>query len=631
MKGNFFTFILLTFSILSISAQDTLKNVELQQIDVYGTRNSLVSEQLRVVYSISKEEIAALPVQDINELLDYLPSIDVRQRGANGTQADLSIRGGTFDQVLILLNGVNITDVQTGHYSLDLPITLGSVEKIEILQGTSMNIFGLSAFSGAVNIITGQTAETKGAAEIVAGDFGLFSAMANLKVVHKKWVFSGAVSHSSANGYTENTDYKMNNVFLQANFKNKKIGNFNFQIGAQTKDYGANAFYSATNTNQFDATKTLLGSAQWEKHFGNFAIEASAFYRRHHDRYEWIRNTPTGRNFHLTDIVGGNVKGAYFSKIGKTSLGVEVRNEHIFSTNLGDSLAKPVKIPLEKTDTMFQVGKNRLNINYFVEQAFFVKIFSASIGVSGNYNAMFGHNFAFGANVGYEFYKNSRIYLNVNRALRLPAFTDLYYKSRVQTSNPNLKPEENITAELGVKFYHKGFYTNFSAFYRAGKNIIDWLDRKGDGVEMWEAKNHTQINTFGGEIAVGYRSDKFVRNAEISYSYLNSVSKFDENYQSKYALDYLKHKLSVRFEHKIYKGFGASWQYILQERNGSYKKNEQDTDYQAFGLLDGRIFWQNPRLKFFIEATNILDIKYFDIVGIQQPSRWVKAGVEVRF
>jgi iron complex outermembrane receptor protein len=283
---------------------------------------------------------------------------------------------------------------------------------------------------------------------------------------------------------------------------------------------------------------------------------------------------------------------------------------------------------MEKTDTMFMVGKNRMNINYFAEQAFFVKNFSASIGVSGNYNAMFGHNFAFGANAGCEFYKNSRVYLNVNRALRLPTFTDLYYKSAVQDANPNLKPEENLTAEIGVKFSHKGFYANFAAFYRHGNNIIDWVKLPTE--TKWRSENR-KIDTYGGEIAVGYRSNKFVRNAKISYSYLNSIAELAENLQSKYALDYLKHKLSVRFEHKIYRGFGASWQYVLQRRNDYVNANGDLVKYDAFGLLDGRIFWQNPRLKFFLEATNILDVKYFDIVGIMQPSRWVKAGAEVRF
>ncbi|MDR0830913.1 MAG: TonB-dependent receptor, partial [Prevotellaceae bacterium] len=146
----------------------------------------------------------------------------------------------------------------------------------------------------------------------------------------------------------------------------------------------------------------------------------------------------------------------------------------------------------------------------------------------------------------------------------------------------------------------------------------------------WHSENR-QIDTYGGEVLVGYRSNRFVRNAEISYSYLNSVSEFDQNYRSKYALDYLKHKLAVRFEHKIYKGFGASWQYVLQRRNDYVNQNGEMVKYDTFGLLDGKIFWQNPRLQVFIAATNILDTKYYDILGVLQPSRWVKAGVEVRF
>ncbi|MDR2685043.1 MAG: TonB-dependent receptor, partial [Prevotellaceae bacterium] len=520
---KFSTFVLLIFSIILLNAQDTLKN-GLPAIDVYGTRNPLISEQLRVVYSISREEIAQLPVQDINELLDCLPGIDARQRGANGVQADLSIRGGTFDQVLILLNGVNITDVQTGHYSLDLPILPGAVDKIEILQGTSMNLFGLSAFSGAVNIVTGQTPENKGSISLTAGNFGLFSPSARLNAAKGKFIFSGSVSHSSSTGYAENTDFKINNVFLQAVFKDSLLGKFNFQVGAQTKDYGANAFYSLAYPNQFDATKTLLSSLQWEKFFGKFSLSASAFYRRHHDKFELFRkgtaNYPAGRNFHLTDIAGGNIKAAYFSKNGKTSFGVEARNEHIFSNVLGDTLKKPEKISLEKTDTMFICGKNRLNINYFLEQVLFIKKFSASVGISGNYNSMFKTNIVFGANAGYEFYKNSHVYINFNNAVRLPTFTDLYYRSATQQSDPNLKPEESMTVEIGVKYSYKGFYLNFSTFCRSGKNIIDWVQYPNETV--WRVANHTHINTLGGEVAVGYRGRKYLKNIELSYSYINS-------------------------------------------------------------------------------------------------------------
>lgn len=639
MKRKISTFTLLIISVLSTYAQDSL-HVELNEVDILRQRNSLVSEQLRVVYSISRAEIASLPVQDINELLDYLPGVDVRQRGAGSTQADLSMRGGTFDQVLVLLNGINITDVQTGHYSLDLPVLLSQIDRIEVLQGTSMPLFGLSAFSGAINIITGQEVNNQVVASIVGGSYGLFTPAIKGNFSKNKWNFMGAFSHNSSSGYIDDTDFKNYNLFLQTNYQDKKVGKIDLQLGIQTKEYGANSFYSLNPMyqNQFDATKTLISSAQWEKNIGKFSLNASAFYRRHHDRFELFRDfelldgTPApawykNHNFHLTEVFGANFKAAFFSKIGKTSVGIEARNEHIFSNVLGDLLEKPRKISLEKTDTTFTYGKNRLNINYFAEQSFFIKKISVSAGISGNYNSMFKHNFAFGANFGYEFYKNSRVYLNFNRALRLPTFTDLYYKTATHISNQNLGAENSLTLEIGAKYSVKRWYSSVSLFYRAGRDIIDWVRLPEE--EKWRSMNHTAINTFGGEFSVGYRGN-WVKKAEIGYSYINS-DKTKSAYLSMYALDYLQHKAIFMLEHRIWKNFGASWQITLQKRNGSYQNADaQMIDYKPFALWNGRLFWQNSVINIFAEATNILGTKYYDYGGILQPQRWLKAGIELK-
>ena len=147
------------FATESKDSTSLLTENNLNEINIIGNHRNIYSENLRVITSITKEQIKNLPVQNVNELLDYLPGIDVRQRGTNGVQADVSMRGGTFDQVLILLNGINITDPQTGHYNMDLPVDLSMIERIELLQGTSMTLFGLSAFSGAINIITNESAK----------------------------------------------------------------------------------------------------------------------------------------------------------------------------------------------------------------------------------------------------------------------------------------------------------------------------------------------------------------------------------------------------------------------------------------------------------------------------------------
>lgn len=616
-------------------AQDTANVVQLDEVNVLENHNTLISEKLRVVYTITRQEIASLPTQDINELLDYLPGIDVRQRGVGGTQADLSMRGGTFDQVLVLLNGVNITDVQTGHYSLDIPVLLNQIDRIEILQGTSMSLFGLSAFSGAINIITEQNAENKISAAIVGGDNGLFTPSIKGNFLKNKWNFMGAYSHSSSGGYIRNTDFSNNNVFLQAHYKDKKNGKINFQLGGQTKNYGANSFYSLAYPEQFEAVKTLIASAQWEKLIKNFSLNSSLFYRRHHDRFELFRegtnNLPAwykSHNYHQTDVFGANFKTAYYTKISKTAVGIELRNEHIFSNVLGDLLDSPHKILFENTDTAFTYGKNRMNINYFAEQAFFIKKFSASAGISGNYNSMFKNNFAFGINLGYEFLKNSHLYLNLNRALRLPTFTDLYYKSATQISNPNLKPENSMTLEFGTKYLVKHFRSNISAFYRMGRDIIDWIKLPQE--VKWQSVNHTEINTLGGEFSASLFGFHWIKNIEINYSYIHA-DKIASEYISKYALDYLQHKATIRLEHHIWKSFGATWQFAFQKRNGSFEDaSKQIVNYKSFKLFDGKIYWQSNTTKIFIEATNILNTKYFDYGGIIQPQRWIRVGIELK-
>ena len=146
--------IALLFSICLLSgiySQTSVKNVDLEEVEISADRTQLYSSLGRIVTTIEKVQIEQAAVRSIDDLLDFVAGIDVRQRGANGVQADLSIRGGSFDQILVLLNGVNITDPQTGHYNLDIPVDIGDVSRVEILQGSSARVLGPNAFSGAIN------------------------------------------------------------------------------------------------------------------------------------------------------------------------------------------------------------------------------------------------------------------------------------------------------------------------------------------------------------------------------------------------------------------------------------------------------------------------------------------------
>lgn len=636
MKKTFFT-LCLGLACLPILAVEE-KEMDIEEITVTAQRAQIASESLRVITSLTRDDIEALPVQNINELLDYLPGIDIRQRGSNGTQADISMRGGTFDQVLILLNGVNITDVQSGHHNLDLPIELGMIDRIEILQGTNMNLFGLSAFSGAINIITGQSKPdappVQANASLTAGQYGLFNPALGGKFKADTWTISASASYNESSGYTYNTGYEYGNIFLQARTEESRSGRWNIQLGGQLKEFGANAFYSLSYPDQFEATKTLLGSVGWDKTFGQWNISASAYFRTHYDRFELIHDLSTapawytGHNYHLNRTLGANLKASYFSRIGKSTIGIEVRDDHILSTVLGDSLDTPRPVPFTQDSVMFLFSKDRLNLNYFAEQAFYFGQWAASVGISGNYNNMFKHNFCFGANIGYQFAREGNVYANVNRSLRLPTYTDLYYKSATQIANPGLKPETALTTEIGAKWAHKGLRTQISAYYRIGENIIDWIKLPEE--EQWRSMNHTRVDGMGGEASVSYRYGYWLKNIGVSYSFCH-LDKDAGEYMSKYALDYLKHKLVFSLEHGIYKGFGASWQLSYQSRVGTYTdRSGVTTAYRPFWLLDGRIYWTNKQITVYAEATNLTDCTYYDYGGILQPQRWVKTGIQVK-
>ncbi|MCR5533339.1 MAG: TonB-dependent receptor plug domain-containing protein, partial [Paludibacteraceae bacterium] len=126
----------------------------LQEVQVVSQQTEIYSQAYRLVTQISSEAIAAIPATTVADLLMTLPGLDIRTRGASGAQADVSMRGGTFDQVMVLLNGVCVSDAQTGHYAMNIPVPLSAIERIEVLEGAAASLTGGNAFCGAINIVT---------------------------------------------------------------------------------------------------------------------------------------------------------------------------------------------------------------------------------------------------------------------------------------------------------------------------------------------------------------------------------------------------------------------------------------------------------------------------------------------
>ena len=280
--------------------QDTTEvkmQFDLDEIEVSAQRSpALYSQVARIISVIGRKEIEAAPAQSIQELLEYVAGVDVRQRGAEGVQADVSIRGGTFDQTLILLNGINITDPQTGHHNLNLPISLNQVERIEVLEGPAARIYGPNAFSGAINIVTKQLGEKNIKLSFGGGSFGFFDAGLSGSFKTGELNHSVAVNRKSSKGYIDNIDFVISNIFY-SNQINIEKGRFSFQVGAAEKGFGANSFYTPKYPNQYEETKTLFTSVKWESS-SKFHLTPVVYWRRHQDRFE----EPTGRDHSVPEM-----------------------------------------------------------------------------------------------------------------------------------------------------------------------------------------------------------------------------------------------------------------------------------------------------------------------------------------
>lgn len=635
-----------------ISAQTAEKNnageklYELEEVEVTGSRVSLtVSQAARIVTVLDREAIAAAPVQSINDLLKYAAGVDVRQRGDMGVQTDISIRGGTFDQITILLNGINICDPQTGHNAADFPVELSEIERIEVLEGPAGRVYGTSSLVGAINIVT-RTAKDSGA-EVFAdgGSYGYFKGGA--MVSHVKNGLSNQVSgsYSRSDGFSRskaenlNADFKYARLFYQGRYENDQV-DVRWHAGFTNKDYGANTFYSTLSDEQFEHVRKYYTAVQAETKGDVYHFKPSVYWNRSDDRFEFYRGMPEKSpfNYHQTDVYGVNLNNYIQTFLGKTAFGAEFRNEGVRSTSLGEPLNSPVKVP--GADADFTLGLNRTNLSFHLEHNIVLRRFTLSAGVIAVKNTGNEMKFRFypGVDASYQFARDWKVYASYNTSLRMPTFTELYYSVGGHKADKYLKPEEMQAVEVGVKYLRPGIRGTLSLYRYHGTDMIDWIKDISQGDDApWQSVNHAVINTMGAEASVLVdirelmQRDAFVRSVNVSYSYIDQDKETTPNLQSKYALEYLRHKFVAQANFRIWKLLEMNVSYRWQDRMGNYQKGNSMVSYEPYSLVDARFIWNASQYKIYVEGNNLLNKTYYDHGNIPQPGIWVRAGVSYRF
>ncbi|MBR6286937.1 MAG: TonB-dependent receptor, partial [Bacteroidaceae bacterium] len=401
---------------------------EIAEVNVIGTRAPLSGDRaVRLVQVLSRKDIEASSAQSVNDLLKLVAGIDVRQRGANGVQTDVGINGGNCDQVTVLLNGVNITNPQTGHLTVDLPVTPDDIERIEVIEGGASRVYGSNAFSGAINIITRQPVSSAIGANIQAGSFGTAGANTNCSLsstTNQHYISAG---YSRSDGGSENSDYKkMNGYWLgKATLKNLKL---NAQLGMSRMDYGANTFYGTGSRNQYEEGRRYLAAVGAET-TSRIVVKPSAYWNRSIDHYVWTRTNPQAyENFHQTNVYGASL-GAHTSwKLGTSAVNMEIRREEILSTRLGKEIGSGNhKVPGH--DTYYKYFDGRTNFSLYLEHAVEIQDVSLSLGLIANENSATDNGMELypGIDLSWKPAEGMRLYASFNKSLRMPTFTDLYY------------------------------------------------------------------------------------------------------------------------------------------------------------------------------------------------------------
>lgn len=596
---------------------------DLQEVWIHENRlQASVFQKNRNIYVLDQKAISALPCQSINELLSYVTGVDIRQRGPWGAQSDVSMDGGTFDQTLVMVNGIKISDPQTGHNMMNVPIPLDAIERIEVVRGPAARTYGINALNGAINIITKDPQTNFADVHLYTGSsfskdtsdnklYGGVGAQATFGYKGTKAQHLLSIGGDRSSGYRYNSSFGNNKSFYQATYKLNSNDHVSVMGGYIYNKFGANGFYSAPGDVESEETVQtgIVGIDAQIQLTPIWTLKPRVSYRYNHDEYVYIRQKPeVYRNRHETHVASAELNNTIRTAIGTLGLGLEARNEIINSSNLGNW--------------------DRSHYGFFGEMDFSpIKRLRINIGAYANYSSPFGWSLLPGADIGYELCRDIKIFANAGAGQRLPTYTDWYYKGYENIGNPQLGPERAINLEAGIKqrAIH-GLQLSSSVFVKRTYDFIDWV--KDELTDPWQPRNFHTLYTKGFTFTSMYQKHLGAPqqgldfSARLSYTYLHSRIDHDAELGqaiSRYALENLRHQIGA-----ILNATYGPWGLTLA---GRYHER---INYKSYFLLDGRASYSNGACSLYVDLSNLLDVQYIEAGAVPMPGRWASLGFRYR-
>jgi len=651
--------ILLVFSAISshsiIAQIDSLHYISIPEVVISTCPGNLSPKEApRSISIILPQEIINAASTSLGEVLEGVAGFDLRERGAFGIQSDISIRGGSFEQTAMIINGVRWSAPHTAHHLMDVTFDVEDISRIEVLKGGSSPFLGTGALSGTASIFTGPGRENKAFASIKAGSFGMLRIKSTVDFGSQNFRHRFAVSRLSTTGYVENTDAKM----MLASYSSSLIheaGLFNFSISSANKAFGAQNFYTASYPTQYEETETLQSQLSWEQSYGNLKLQGALHIRNHNDMFELFRESEDfyentadgfyvmngdtaalyapgaswyhGPNRHKSLTKGTSGSAVYDGSLGFTAFRFDLRKESVFSNVLGK-----LEGALEG-DTVLTKGDSRTTNESAISHRFSAGRFATTV-TGGITNGVFGTFFLPGATLTMRLEEEGSALLfgSANRSMRQPSFTDLYYNIGGAQGSIDLQPEWSDNFETGIRVSldineKQALSFEQALFIRQGHNLIDWVRFAGE--DTTRATNFREVTFTGMETSLKLKN---VNGNYIEAHYTAmKASESSSGFESNYVLDFLKHQLNVRALITLPGEINLTFRYSLQDREGGYYNpvdeiEEEFVPLNLFGVSISKNF-MDGKLNTNLRVDNVLDIEVHDIGNVRLPGRMIRVGL----
>lgn len=587
----------MVLSILSTSAIAQKDTIKLKEVEVSSNRISLpFSKTSRTITILTNEDIAKSAVTNLADLLQNVTGVDIRRRGVDGMQSDLYIRGGNFDQTLLLIDGVKMDDAQTGHHTMNGILSLENIERIEIIKGPAARIYGQNAFTGAVNIVTKSVTENRTAIHLNYGSYNNKKGEVSFAHKFKEGDVLASIGYQDSDGYRFNTDFENFSAFLKSNFKN-----YSLITSFGQRKFGANGFYaSPAYKDQYEETQTSLVAFSSDYTSGKMTIKPRIYWRRNQDMYLFIRENPSYyRNLHISNKIGAETNVVFNTGLGKTGVGLDISRIFLVSNNLDDH--------------------QRTAITWFIEHRF--ELLNGNLDITpgiavGSYSDFDTKAFP-GLDLGYRISEKVKLYGNIGYTYRVPTYTDLYYVGPTTKGNADLVAESALAEELGIKFTIPDFQMDVALFNRKSDNLIDWT--KDNEADKWEARNFSEVVAQGVETSLNYqfKFGKYQQKFNLGYSFIDDVIKDNQVQFAQYSINSIKHQFNSGISTKFCPIFSEHISYRYVER----------TNGQNYNVVDAKILAVlKNNMELSLIANNIFNAEYTETNLVPMPKGNVMVG-----